>query len=82
MNITRLRALSRAKVAILIEENLNEIKIFQTSPIPVSKKFNWDEINSKEVSIKKLFLLKAFRVELKQEISLDEQNQDEKELVL
>ena len=82
MNITRLRALPRAKVAILVEENLNEIKIFQTSAIPVSKKFNWDEINSKEVAIKKLFLLKAFRVELKQEISLDEQNQDEKELVL
>ena len=82
MNITRLRALPRAKVAVLIEENLNEIKIFQTSPIPVKNKFNWDEINSKEISIKKLFLLKAFKVELKQEISLDTQNQDEKELVL
>ncbi|MDN5125877.1 TraM recognition domain-containing protein [Aliarcobacter butzleri] len=82
MNITRLRALPRAKVAVLIEENLNEIKIFQTSPIPVKNKFNWDEINSKEIFIKKLFLLKAFKVELKQEISLDTQNQDEKELVL
>ena len=82
MNITRLRALPRAKVAVLIEENLNEIKIFQTSPIPVKQKFNWDDLNSKEVAIKKLFLLKAFKVELKQEISLDKQNQDEKELVL
>ena len=53
MNITRLRALPRAKVAVLIEENLNEIKIFQTSAIPVKQKFNWDDLNSKEVAIKK-----------------------------
>lgn len=64
MNITRLRALPRSSVAILIEENLNEMKIFQTSPIPVRQKFEWTQLNAKQVQIAKFELKKAFAVEL------------------
>lgn len=76
MNITRLRALPRSSVAILIEENLNEIKIFQTSPIPVKHKFDWTGINSKHVNIQKFELKKEFAVELTTEISLEQDASD------
>lgn len=75
MNITRLRALPRAKVAILLEENLNEIKIFQTSPIPVKAKFDWDAINNTKIQIVKFKLQKLHQVQTKSEIILDEGNQ-------
>lgn len=64
MNVTRLRALPRNKVAILIEENLNEIKIFQTSPIPVKHKFDWTEFNKRQVEIHRLTLKKEFVLKL------------------
>jgi type IV secretion system protein VirD4 len=72
MNITRLRALPRSRVAVLIEENLNEVKIFQTSPIPVKHKFDWTEINERQVEIKKFDLKKEFAVELHNDLTLDE----------
>jgi type IV secretion system protein VirD4 len=78
MNITRLRALPRSSVAILIEENLNEMKIFQTSPIPVKQKFDWMEINSKHVNIQKFELKKEFAVKLSMETSLEPENSDSK----
>jgi|GEM_PF-3040021 len=64
MNITRLRALPRSSVAILIEENLNEMKIFQTSPIPVKQKFEWTQLNAKQIQIPKFELKKVFAVDL------------------
>ncbi len=71
MNITRLRALPRSAVAILIEENLNEMKIFQTSPIPVKHKFDWTGINAKQVKIPKFELKKAFAVTLETSLEQD-----------
>jgi type IV secretion system protein VirD4 len=76
MNITRLRALPRSSVAILIEENLNEMKIFQTSPIPVKHKFDWTGINAKNINIQKFELKKEFMVELTTETSLGEDPSD------
>lgn len=74
MNITRLRALPRAKVAILLEENLNEIKIFQTSPISVKNKFDWDAINKTKIQIVKFELQKLHEIQAKPKIQLDEEN--------
>jgi hypothetical protein len=85
MNITRLRALPRFRVAILIEENLNEVKIFQTSPIPVKHKFDWTPINSKQLQLSKFELKKEFAVNLALESSLDNNDASftsSKELVL
>ena len=82
MNITRLRALPRSRVAILIDENLNEVKIFQTAPVPVKHKFDWTEINNREITIKKLKLKKGFEVEY-ETLGFDEIQKEEKnELVL
>jgi type IV secretion system protein VirD4 len=75
MNITRLRALPRSRVAILIEENLNEVKIFQTSPIPVRHPFDWHEINAKAVTIASYTLEKAFSV-YAQDHATDDQRVD------
>ena len=85
MNITRLRALPRSRVAILIEENLNEVKIFQTSPIPVKHKFDWTAINAKQLQLSKFKLKKEFVVDLALESSLDYNDSSfssSKELVL
>jgi type IV secretion system protein VirD4 len=85
MNITRLRALPRSRVAILIEENLNEVKIFQTSPIPVRHKFDWTAINAKQLQLTKFELKKEFTVDLAPESSLDNNDSSfisSKELVL
>lgn len=85
MNITRLRALPRSRVAILIEENLNEVKIFQTSPIPVKHKFDWTAINAKQLQLSKFELKKEFAVDLALESSLDNNDSSftsSKELVL
>ena len=71
MNITRLRALPRSRVAILIEENLNEVKLFQTSPIPVEHKFDWNPINEKQVQLSKFELKKEFAVDLTLETPLE-----------
>lgn len=79
MNITRLRALPRSRVAILIEENLNEVKIFQTAPVPVRHKFDWTEINENKVHVEKLEIKKEFEVaKLDEDLSSD----NKKELVL
>lgn len=82
MNITRLRALPRSTVAILIEENLNEMKIFQTSPIPVRQKFDWTQLNAKQVQIPKFELKKAFAVELVSVDTIELSATTSKELVL
>lgn len=85
MNITRLRALPRSRVAILIEENLNEVKIFQTAPIPVRHKFDWSAINEKQLQLTKFELKKEFEVDLSIETSLDSEASSftgSKELVL
>ena len=85
MNITRLRALPRSRVAILIEENFNEVKIFQTSPITVKHKFDWTAINAKQLQLSKFELKKEFAVDLALESSLDNNDSSftgSKELVL
>lgn len=71
MNITRLRALPRSRVAILIDENLNEVKIFQTAPIPVKHKFDWAPINSKQAQFFKFELKKEFAATLTMEDQLN-----------
>lgn len=82
MNITRLRALPRSSVAILIEENLNEMKIFQTSPIPVRQKFDWTQLNTTQVQIPKFELKKAYAVELVSVEAIELSSAASKELVL
>jgi type IV secretion system protein VirD4 len=68
MNITRLRALPRSQVAILIDESLNQVHLFQTSPIPVKHKFYWSKINAKKVSITNFKLDKSFYVDLNKSV--------------
>lgn len=82
MNITRLRALPRSSVAILIEENLNEMKIFQTSPIPVRQKFDWTQLNAKQVQVPTFELKRAYAVELVSVDAIELSATASKELVL
>jgi len=82
LNITRLRALKRDRVAILIAESLNIPVIVQTWHIEVKHKFNWSKHDKKLFEPKVTKLLKNFKVEQKEE-SLDENRvQDKKELHL
>jgi type IV secretory pathway TraG/TraD family ATPase VirD4 len=85
MNITRLRALPRSRVAILIEENSNQVHIFQTAPVPVRNPFDWNEINIKEIDVNHFSLSKKFAVSLhdKQiDSTQSSESQQPKELVL
>lgn len=82
LNITRLRALKRDRVAVLIAESLNAPIIVQTWHIEVKHKFDWSKHDKKLFDIEVTKLLKTFKVEQKQE-ALDEDNiQNKKELVL
>lgn len=85
MNITRLRALPRARVAILIEEDSNQVHIFQTAPVPVRHPFDWKEINGNNIEVSKFKLQKSFTVSLQQEMNIEQsvnEEKQEKELVL
>jgi type IV secretory pathway TraG/TraD family ATPase VirD4 len=62
LNITRLRALPRQFVAILLSESLNAPKIVQTYPIPVEKRFDWKSENDKIVKISETKLQKNHNI--------------------
>ncbi|MEA2018787.1 MAG: hypothetical protein U9N59_10105, partial [Campylobacterota bacterium] len=47
LNATRIRALPRAGVAIIVAETLNEPVIVQTMFIPVDHEFDWSRFNKK-----------------------------------
>lgn len=82
LNITRLRALKRDRVAILIAESLNAPVIVQTWHIEVKHKFDWSKYDKCEFKVEVTKLSKTFRVEQKQESLDEEEVEDKKELVL
>lgn len=55
-NLIRQRALPKSNVAILIDESIAKTYIFDTQPIPVSRKFNWQNINTqkRDVNVKRI----------------------------
>ncbi|QOP45541.1 type IV secretory system conjugative DNA transfer family protein [Sulfurimonas paralvinellae] len=77
LNITRLRALKRDRVAVLIVESLNTPVIVQTWHIEVKQKFDWSKHDKLIFKPKVSQLSKDFRVELKRE-SFDEVAQEPK----
>ena len=82
LNITRLRALKRDRVAVLIAESLNTPVIVQTWHIQVENKFDWSKHDKLTYEANVTKLSKDFKVEQKQE-SLDEPvTSEQKELKL
>jgi len=77
LNITRLRALKRDRVAVLIAESLNTPVIVQTWHIEVEQKFDWSKHDKLIFEPKVSQLSKDFKVELKQE-NFDEVVQEPK----
>jgi len=82
LNITRLRALKRDRVAILIGESLNAPVIVQTWHIEVKHKFDWSKHDKKLSEMKVTKLLKTFKVEQKNEMLNEDKPEDKKELLL
>jgi len=82
LNITRLRALKRDRVAVLIAESLNAPVIVQTWHIEVKHKFDWSKHDKKLFDIEVTKLLKTFKVEQREETLGEENIQNKKELVL
>lgn len=62
LNITRLRALPRQFVGVLISESLNEPLIFQTFFIKTHEKFNWEEENLKVTEVLSTSLNKKYSI--------------------
>jgi len=62
LNITRLRALPRQFVGVLISESLNEPKIIQSYFVKTNGKFNWDFENKKFQEIEFTKLNKSFSI--------------------
>lgn len=56
LNINKQRALPKSRVGILVHESIPKPFIIDTSPIPVSQKFDWEAENNKKtvVEIKEL----------------------------
>jgi hypothetical protein len=87
LNITRLRALKRDRVAVLICEALNAPVIVQTWHIEVEHKFNWSKyittFNEVKVSqLKKLYKVKeAQEEELYHDKNKDDKNDEKQEKV-
>lgn len=62
LNTTRLRALPRQFVGVLISESLNEPKIIQSYFVKTDGKFDWSIYNQKIVEIEQTKLNKAFSI--------------------
>ncbi len=71
LSMTRLRALKRDRVAVLIAESLNTPVIVQTWHIEVEQKFDWSKYDKLAYEPNVTKLSKDFKVERKKE-SLDE----------
>jgi len=82
LNITRLRALKRDRVAVLIAESLNTPVIVQTWHIEVKHKFDWSKHDKKLSEMKVTKLSKTFKVEEKREMLDEGKDEDKKELLL
>jgi len=82
LNITRLRALKRDRVAVLIAESLNTPVIVQTWHIDVKQKFDWSKYDRSIYKPNVTKLSKDFRVELKQENFYEVMQEPKKELQL
>jgi len=82
LNITRLRALKRDRVAVLIAESLNTPVIVQTWHIEVKQKFDWSKYDKLTYEPSATKLLKDFKVALKQEILDEPVTSEQKELKL
>ena len=62
LNITRLRALPRQFVGVLISESLNEPKIIQSYFVQTNGKFDWEFENKKFQEIESTKLNKSFSI--------------------
>ena len=81
LNITRLRALKRERVAVLIAESLNTPVIIQTWHIEVKHKFDWSKHDKCKFEVDITKLKKSFEVKQTDEY-LDEQDTEEKSELL
>ena len=82
LNITRLRALKRDRVAVLIAESLNTPVIVQTWHIEVKQKFDWSKYDKKLFEVEVTRSSKSFKIEQKQDTLNEEDTQAKKELLL
>ena len=82
LNITRLRALKRDRVAVLIAESLNAPIIVQTWHIEVKQKFDWSRYDKKLFEVEVTRLSKSFKVEQEKDTLNEEDTQEKKELLL
>lgn len=75
-NVTRLRAIPRQLVAVLIAESSNMPVIFQTAPVRVKEPFDWSEINERRVKTESKSLDKKYTVAgvKKQNSSVEKKN--------
>jgi type IV secretion system protein VirD4 len=82
LSITRLRALKRDRVAVLIAESLNCPVIVQTWHIEVAKKFNWQPYQVAKQQIVVTNLQKNFSVQPNEQQPLSQDSEPPKELKL
>lgn len=82
LNITRLRALKRDRVAVLIAESLNTPVIVQTWHVKVEQKFDWSKHDKLTYEPNVTKRSKDFKVEQKQETFDEPANIEQKELKL
>jgi len=62
LNITRLRAIPRQFVGVMISESLNEPKFIQSYFVKTDGKFDWFSINEKSFEIEKTIMKQQFSI--------------------
>jgi type IV secretion system protein VirD4 len=82
LSITRLRALKRDRVAVLIAESLNCPVIIQTWHIEVAQKFNWQPYQVAKQQVVVTNLQKNFSVQPNEQQLLSQDSESQKELKL